>query len=331
MNTENVIVSKMQTYLEEKGWKIEHEVKLRGRVADIVAIKGDEIALIEVKGSSGDIQRGIEQALHQKNAANFSYLAIPKERANDKILNTCKSLGIGLMLINDGVKEVVKPVRSEALPSVQKIILGIKLKKQEKKMRVHSSLENLFRSKAQILILKLLFMNSTSEFHMNDIARKTGLAPSTVAKEMPLVLKIGLVIRRTQGNLVFYKINNKSIIFDELKRIFLKYELLDEIIAKNLPAEKIKYAVIYCSFAKGTEATTSDVDLLVVGDIDEDIILKSISVIERRIGREINFILWKEKDLLDKIKEKIPLIREITKTPIIMIVGDEDEFKRLIK
>ncbi|MDE1878902.1 MAG: nucleotidyltransferase domain-containing protein, partial [Thaumarchaeota archaeon] len=142
---------------------------------------------------------------------------------------------------------------------------------------------------------------------------------------------IGLVTRRTQGNLVFYKINNKSIIFNELKRIFLKFEMLDEIIAKDLSGEKIKYALIYGSFAKGTESQSSDIDLLVIGDVNENTLLKSISKTERTIGREINYLLWKEEELMDRVEKKIPLINEISKTSIMMIIGDEDEFKRLIK
>jgi predicted nucleotidyltransferase len=316
--------------MAKKGWKTLREVKLRGRIVDIVAIKNSEIAVVEVKGGSGDIQRGIEQSLHQKNAANFSYLVIPKDRATNFIIRSCENFGIGLMLVNGGIKEVVKPVRSDALPSVKNILF----KEREKPQRlvsIRSSLEHLFRSRAQVLILKLLFLNSTNEFHMNDIARKTGLAPSTVAKEMPKIQSIGLVLRNGRGNLVFYKINNKGIIFDEMKRIFLKFEMLDEVISKGLSKENIKYALIYGSFAKGVESATSDIDLLVIGNVDEDSLIKSVSKTERISGREINFVLWKEEEFLERVRKNIPLIKEISKTPIMMIVGDEDEFKRLVE
>ncbi|MGI0047673.1 MAG: nucleotidyltransferase domain-containing protein [Nitrosotalea sp.] len=297
---------------------------------DVIAVKADKITAVEIKGGSGDIQRGIEQALHQKNAANFSYLAIPKGRSSKIILNSCQSLGIGLLLVNDGVEEAVKPTMSEVLPSVKSIIFKEK-KKPQKIVSIKSSLESLFRSRAQILVLKLLFLNSSNEFHASDIARKTGLAPSTITKEMPLIQNIGVVLRRTQGNLVFYKINKQSIIFEELKRIFLKFEMLDDIIYRDLPKEKIKYALIYGSFAKGTESQSSDIDLLVIGDVNEDALLRSISKIERTLGREINYLLWTEEEFLDRVEKKIPLIKEISKTPIMTIVGDDSEFKRLVE
>jgi len=129
----------------------------------------------------------------------------------------------------------------------------------------------------------------------------------------------------------FYKINKKSIIFDEMKRIFLKYEIFSEMLSKELVKEKIRYALIYGSFAKGTENESSDIDLLVVGDVAEDYLLKAIPKIERNTGREINFILWTEKEFRDKMQKNIPLIREILDTTVMMIVGDEDEFKRFTK
>ncbi len=329
-NTEQVLLQKIEKHLEKKGWKTSHEVKLRGRIVDMIAVKDGKITAVEVKGGSGDIQLGIEQALHQKNAANFSYLAIPKDRSSKVIINSCQSLGIGLLLVKERVEEVVKPVLSDALPSVKNIIFKDK-KRSQKVISIKSSLESLFRSRAQILILKLLFLNSSSEFHANDIARKTGLAPSTITKEMPQIQNIGLILRRTQGNLVVYKINNQSIIFNELKRIFLKFEMLDEVISKNLPKEQIKYALIFGSFAKGTESQSSDIDLLVIGDVNENILLRSISKTEGMVGREINYLLWSEEEFLDRVEKRIPLIKEISKTPVIMIVGEEDGFKRLIE
>jgi predicted nucleotidyltransferase/DNA-binding HxlR family transcriptional regulator len=330
VETENTIIPKVSHYLEKKGWKITSQSKLRGRRIDIVATKGSDITAIEVKGSSGDMSRGIEQALHQKKSASFSYLAIPKNRSDDTIIKSCKNLGIGLLLVNDAVKEALAPTKNNVLPSVRNIVFGQK-KKPQKPVLIKSSLEYLFRSRAQVLILKLLFMNSTREFHANEIARRVEIAPSTVTKEMPQLQNIGLISRRAQGPLVFYKINNKSTIFDEMKRIFLKFEMLDQVLAKGFSDKDIKYALIYGSFAKGEESESSDIDLLVIGGIDEDSMIKSVSRAERMSGREINFVLWNDKDFAERVRKNIPLIKEIARTPILMIVGDKDEFKRIIE
>ncbi len=329
MSTESVVVPTVEGYFASRGWKVLREVKVRGRVADIVAVKGDDIAVVEVKASAGNIHSGIEQALHQKRAVNFSYLVIPKERASHSVVNTCKNLGIGLLLLNDGVKEAIKPVRGEALASVRAKILRVRPTKRVK-MSVKSSLEYLFRTKGQILILKLFFLNPGKEFYLTDIARRIGLSPSYVAKELHKIGRLGLVSRREEGNLVLFKAA-KSVIYEELKRIFLKYELLDEIVAEELPKERIQYALIYGSFAQGTETESSDIDLFIVGEIKEEVILDLVRRIEGKTGREINYILWSESEFKKKLKQKVPLLKNIMANPIMMIVADEDEFRRSIK
>ena len=120
-------------------------------------------------------------------------------------------------------------------------------------------------------------------------------------------------------------------IHDELKRIFMKYELLDDLLSSRLRTEQIRYALIYGSFAKGTEGGKSDVDLLVVGSVDEDVLSKAVNEVERKTGREVNYILWREKEFAEKVRNQIPLIRELSKTPVMMIVGEESEFKRATK
>lgn len=329
MSTEAAMVPRVGEYFAGKGWKVSREVKLRGRRADIVAVKDKEIAVVEVKGSIGDARMGLEQALHFMRAANVAYLAVPNEKAGQDLVSTCRSLGVGLILVDGGVREVVKPVRGDALASVQRAILHVKPKRSEVAMK--SSLERLFRSRAQILILKLLFLNPAGSFHLNDIARKTGLVPSVVAKECAVMLDLGLVKRSVQGNMTIYEINREGVIHDELKRIFMKYELLDELLASKLRTEQVRYAMIYGSFAKGTEGGRSDVDLLVVGNVSEDALSKAVNEVERKTGREVNYILWTEREFTEKARSKIPLIRELSKTPVVMIVGEESEFKRAIE
>ena len=329
MSTEASMVPNVSEYFSRKGWKVSMDVKLRGRVADIVAVKDGEIAVVEFKSNVGDVNLGIEQALHHKRAANLAYLAVPNEKADQGVVSTCRNLGLGLILVDGGVREVVKPVKGEALASVRTSVLHVKPKRGGLVLR--SSLERLFRSRAQILILKLLFLNPAGEFHLNEIARRTGLAPSAVAKECAILLGLGVVKRDARGNQTLYQINKEGVMHEELKRIIMKYELLDVILANKLRGEQVMYALIYGSFAKGREGEKSDVDLLVVGELEEDHLLKAMPEVEKETGREVNYVLWNVREFEDKVRDQIPLLGEISKTPVIMVVGEESEFKRAIK
>lgn len=193
-------------------------------------------------------------------------------------------------------------------------------------------LERLFVSKTRVRLLEELLLNPHAEFHIRELARIVDDIPINAQKELKNLQLAGLLTNRKQGNMILYKLNKESPIAEDLKRIFLKTESIGrEILAKLPDKEKIRYALIYGSFAKGTESGSSDIDMLIIGGIDEDSILKSIQTIEKRIGRTINFVLWTEKEFERKIRDNITLIREIIKSPVIMITGEENELKRTIK
>lgn len=194
-------------------------------------------------------------------------------------------------------------------------------------------LEKLFTSKARVKILEAVLLNKGKEFHTRELARRVGVSAPYVMKELQNLKSLGLVVEKREGNMAFYSINPSSTVVEDIKRIFLKTESLGAELSAVLEESKdrIAYALVYGSFAKGTEVTSSDIDLLVVGDVEEDVILKAVVKAQSRIGREINFILWTEREFAAKRKQNVALLREIAKTPVIMIIGDANEFKRSIK
>lgn len=192
-------------------------------------------------------------------------------------------------------------------------------------------LERLFTSAARVKILTEILLNPGKEYHIRQLARTIDRSPILVQKELKNLEGLGLLQRRKQGNLVLYSVEKSSVIVEDLKRIFLKTEGLGNELLKNLKTEQIRYAFIFGSFAKGVETTRSDIDLLVIGTVEEKSLLRSISAAESRVGREISVIHWTFEEFMQKVKERIPLLLEILKTNVIMIIGDETEFKRLVK
>lgn len=313
-------------HFENAGWTLHHSRMVRGRRPDLVAEKNGKLAIIEVKGRAWNRDNAIRAALHFKNAVNYAYLAIPGA-PGQVIESMCRDLGVGLITIDGGVKEVVLPQETEALDSVRDRILHVGKKRPA--VRRKSLLQTLFRSKTLVHVLGFLLLNQTGEFYLNELARRAGLAPSTVLRELNRVESLGIIAKTKKGTAVFYRINRDCIIHEELRRIFLKFELADKIIARELVQYDIRYALIYGSFAKGTETESSDIDLLVIGQVSKDRFYQSVSSIESRIGREINAIVWDDQQFSSQ-KERSSLLAHIKLNEIIMVRGDEDGFKQAI-
>lgn len=151
--------------------EISQNVKIRGRLVDILATKGDELVAVEIKVNRAGLQRGIEYALHEKTAANFSYPALPNELITGQVRETCRNLGLGPLSADGKVTEVVKPVRGRSMPSALGAVTGSH-KQKRKSINIissGSSLDKLFKSRTLVSILKLLLLHVNEEFHLNEL------------------------------------------------------------------------------------------------------------------------------------------------------------------
>ncbi len=86
----------------------------------------------------------------------------------------------------------------------------------------------------------------------------------------------------------------------------------------------ISQAFIYGSFAKGEEREGSDIDLLVIGKVDEDKLIEEISKLERKLQREINYAIYGKEDFEKKKKEGNSFILDILREKKIFLIGDEN-------
>lgn len=189
-------------------------------------------------------------------------------------------------------------------------------------------LENLFTSRTRVRLLQLLLFNQDRAFHLRELARLIDASAVHVSRELDKLRKLNLVEKARQANLTLYSLNKGCVILEELRRLFMKTDYLGEIIRKELEG-KAKYCLIFGSFAGGTETKNSDIDLLVISGIKEDSFVSILEKSEKLTGREINYILWDEKTFGQRAKGH-HLLRTIKRWPVIMLIGDEDEFRQSI-
>ncbi len=194
----------------------------------------------------------------------------------------------------------------------------------------NAMLERLFTSRVRTKLLAKLLFSAGRQFHLREIAREIGASPVHAGKEIKRLASLGLVRERKVGNLTLFQANEGAPIFPELKRIFLKTEVFPESVKGHLAGLSIEFAFIFGSFAKNMESERSDIDLFVIGDVDEGSILRMIQKLESGLGREINYILWKRSVFERRASEGHHLLKSISKNPVVMIIGDEAELRRII-
>jgi predicted nucleotidyltransferase len=189
-------------------------------------------------------------------------------------------------------------------------------------------LKNIFTSRTRVKILTLFFTNPDTEFYLREIARKLDENTNAVRRELNNLEKISVLKSRSKGNMKYYAVNREMPIYKELKSIVLKMGGVSGMLITRLnKLGNIKLAFIYGSFARDEETSESDIDLFVVGDVDEKELLKNIRPLEDMLSREINYALFSEDEFKKRIKKKDPFITNLMKAEKITIIGDVNEYR----
>ncbi len=191
-------------------------------------------------------------------------------------------------------------------------------------------LEKLLRSKDEVKILGIaLFQDG---LHLREIARRAGISAPQARRELSSLVEIGLLKGERKGNMLIFSRNLKSPIFPSVRELYLRtegiFEKMKGILGK---LEGVKYAFVFGSMALGKERSASDIDLMVIGEVDGDLLAREIFGLQKGFSREINFICWNEKDLREKIKSKSPFLKNVLRGRLAWLAGDKDGFARAVE
>lgn len=191
-------------------------------------------------------------------------------------------------------------------------------------------LQSLFTSKVRIELLSTFFLHQARDFYVRELERITGEDYKNINLELRNLEEIGLLCSRKEGNLKYYGVNKGFLLYEELRSIFLKTKGVVSILKKVLSKEKdIDFAFVYGSLASGEETAKSDIDLMVIGKIPLEHLLKILREPERILAREINPSLYDFSEIKKRVKENDPFITEVLKGPRILLAGDEDGLREI--
>ncbi len=190
-------------------------------------------------------------------------------------------------------------------------------------------LEKLLRSKAEVRILGIVLFNHG--LHLREISRKAGVSSFETKKELDNLIYLGILNKERRGNQLIFFPNEKCSFFQELKGLYMKTEgIFSELKQGLMKVGHLRYAFVFGSMASNKEKPTSDIDLMVIGDVDEAHLSEAVFKIQKKIKREINFIHWSENDLKDKVNKNSSFLKSIIRNTV-FLVGDTNEFGRIVE
>ena len=191
-------------------------------------------------------------------------------------------------------------------------------------------LEKLLKSRAAARVLGEVF--SEDGLHLREVARRAGISPSEAKRELDNLVALGVLERKKTGSVVAFSLNTACPFLQELKGLYQKTDGVFRALAQALAAtEGVKYAFVFGSSAAGRERKASDVDLLVVGGVEEEALAGKVFEVQKKTGKEINFVLWSERDLREKARKKSGFLKSVFSGEKVWLAGDGNEFGGIVE
>jgi predicted nucleotidyltransferase len=180
-------------------------------------------------------------------------------------------------------------------------------------------------------VLALLFGRPEEEFYLREVIRAAGVGQGAVQRELRRLVAAGLVTRRVRGRQVYFRANPDSPVYEELRGLLLKTAGAVEVLRSALAplVDRIRFAFIYGSVARGDERRASDLDLLVVGDVSLGEVVKSLGRAQERLGREVNPTVFSEDEFRSRITAGRHFLKKVMAGAKVFVVGDERDAGRL--
>lgn len=180
-------------------------------------------------------------------------------------------------------------------------------------------LSHLFSSKTRTKLLTLFLKNPKTAFFVRELERKIGERINSVRRELDNLTRLGLISPTKKQRKKFYQVNEKFILFEELRNLILKADILSPARLKKQMEKlgKVKLA-LFTKFI--LQPGSKDVDFLLVGKVSRPKLLNFISKFQKEYGREINYTVMEPGEFEDRSRLKDGFLAKILENEYLRIV-----------
>ncbi len=186
-------------------------------------------------------------------------------------------------------------------------------------------LANLLFSEYRRRVLGLLLLHPDEQYHLREIARLTATQPGTLGRELKKLVQAGILKEVAVGNQRIYSADLDCPVHAELASILRKTSGLVDVLSEALLplAGNIDHAFVFGSVAGGKATNNSDIDLLLVGELDYTEVIRRLYPVQSQLGREINPKLYTPAEWQRLSSEQGAFIKDVLNKPRLNILGSD--------
>jgi predicted nucleotidyltransferase/predicted transcriptional regulator with HTH domain len=181
-------------------------------------------------------------------------------------------------------------------------------------------------------ILALLYGWADKAFYVRQIARHVHASPGSVRRELEKLAAVDLIVRTSLGNQVFYQVNQRHPVFSEMRALVnMTVGMFNTLRSALEPLSKrIRVAFVYGSIARQEEKAGSDIDLMIIGNIELDDILVRLVKVETDLGRAVNPTVYSIHEFKRKLEDGNHFLNSVIGGKKVFLIGNEDELREMV-
>ena len=191
----------------------------------------------------------------------------------------------------------------------------------------HQDIAGVLFGKTRRAVLGLLFLHPERSYYVREIVRSAGVGHGAVQRELEQLSEAGIIHREQRGRQVHYQANDDCAVYQELRSLVVKTAGMADVLRDALApvTNRIKVAFVYGSMASGQDDGASDIDLMVIGDVEFTELVCQLQEPQEELDREINPTVYHAEEFRQKVAADHHFVRRVTEGPKIFLIGDDDE------
>lgn len=176
-------------------------------------------------------------------------------------------------------------------------------------------IEQLFGSKTRVKLLQLFFSNPNRAFYVREITRKIDEQINSVRRELANLMSIGIINSESSNNRLYYEVNQDYEHYKALSMVFggkaskpiKKGDKADEseqkteaIVEHPLAKDVRNLGRVELALLTGifTRDALAGIDVLIVGDVNQNKLNKFIDDLEKDENKELRFTVMPKSNFM---------------------------------
>jgi uncharacterized protein len=196
----------------------------------------------------------------------------------------------------------------------------------------NSPILNALFPNARTKILAVTVTRADKEWYLTELASFLDTSPSSLQRELDALSKAGILEKRRDGRRTYFKADKRSPVFTDLRNLLEKTAGIIPVLKQELAPlqDRIRVAFVYGSVARSQEASDSDIDLMLVGDIGLSDLVPALRSAERSLGRAVNPTVYSTTEFARKAKSHDHFLDTVLKGKKEFVKGAEYELEAIV-